>query len=66
MWGWEEGVEDHLQLGEVKDFGFWMFNLKTKFGEEIESYIITTEKISIRGFKWLALGNKQAIINEEK
>jgi len=43
-----------------------MFNLKTKFGEEVESYIVTTEKTSIRGFEQLALGNKQAIINEEK
>jgi len=50
----------------VEDFGFQMFNLKTEFGEEIESYIVTTEKTSIREFKQLALGNKQAIINEGK
>ena len=55
-----------MQLREVEDFGFWMFNLKTKFGEKIESYIVTTEKMSIRGFEWLDLGNKQAIVNEEK
>ena len=52
--------------GKVEHFSFWVFNLKTEFGEEIKSNIVTTKKMSIRSFKRLALGNKQAIINEKK
>jgi len=41
-----------------------MFDIKTEFGEEIKSYIVTIENVSIRRFKRLALGNKQAVVNK--
>jgi len=43
-----------------------MFDMKTKFCEKIKSYIVNIRKMSIRRFKRLALGNKQAIINKCK
>jgi len=41
-----------------------MFDMKIEFDKEIKSYIVTTENVSIRRFKRLALGNKQAIVNK--
>jgi len=43
-----------------------MFDMKTKFCEEIKSYIVTIKKVSIRRSKRIALGNKQAIVNKCK
>jgi len=55
-----------MHSGEVKHFGFWVFDLKPEFGEKVKSNVVTTKKMSVRSFKRLGLSNKQAIINKEK
>jgi len=43
---------------EVEHLGFWVFDIKPKFGKKIKGNIIATEEMSIRSDKGFALSNE--------
>ena len=46
----------------MKNFSFGVFNYKTKLFKQIIQYIVTTEEMTVRDVKGVALRDKKTII----